>query len=271
MSKISLRKCKPKDIPSIEKLQPEGWENVAFYFQFYCQQSFCYPIVAIIDDEIIGVANGTLNGKTGWLAHIVVSEKHRNKGVGLKLTQEIINYLSAQNCKTQILISTELGKKLYEKLGFKISGYYCFYNGPKLKIKTNNKNIRPIKQSDLNLIFELDKQISGETRKHMIEKYSSNGVVYFGKDELDISGYYFSEFGEGLICAKNDFVGIELLKYKHSQKGGRAVLPIENESGRKFLENNDYKLVNKAPRMVLGEEVNWKPHFIFSRIGGFYG
>ena len=271
MPQISLRKCNPQDIPFIEKLQPEGWENVAFYFQFYCQQSFCYPIVAIIADEIIGVANGTVNGKTGWLAHIIVSKEQRNKGIGRLLTQGIIDYLLQQNCKTLILISTTMGEKLYESLGFKISSFYRFYDGPQLNIPSNNKNIKPAKLRDFRLIFELDRDISGETRQHMIEKFATHSWIYYDKNENDLLGYFLPDFGEGLICAKNETAGIELLKFKHSPKGGRAVLPIENESGRKFLENNSYKMINEAPRMVFGEAVNWKPNLIFSRIGGFYG
>lgn len=271
MSNLIIRECELEDVPFVEKLQPEGWENIAFYFRFYCQQTFCYPIVAVAENQIIGVANGTVNGKTGWVAHIIVSQEHRQKGIGRQLTQYIINYLSDQGCKTQILISTSMGEKLYKSLGFNISSYYCFYDGPMLSIQTQNKNIKPAQEADFKLIFELDKQISGENRKFMIEKLSSKGWVYFDKNEKDILGYYLPEVGEGLICAKNEETGVELLKFKHSQKGGRAVLPVENESGKYFLEENGYKLVNKAPRMILGKDVTWKPNLIFSRIWGFYG
>lgn len=73
--KVTLRACKLQDVPFLKGLQPEGWENVDFYFDFYCQHSFCYPIVAVIDHKIVGVANGTLNGVTGcWLILLL----HRN-------------------------------------------------------------------------------------------------------------------------------------------------------------------------------------------------
>lgn len=160
---------------------------------------------------------------------------------------------------------------LYEKLGLPKSTYYYFYNKPQLSLRINSNNLRSIQETDYEQIFNLDKEISGENRKSMIQNLSTKGWPYFDKDENDLLGYFLPNVGEGVICAKDETAGIELLKIKHCQKNGRAVLPVENKSGRKFLEEHGFKLVNKAPRMVLGEEIHWKPDLIFSRIGGFYG
>ena len=62
---IHIRKCHLSDIESIRYLQPIGWDEITFYFRFYCAHSFCYPVVAVAQEKIVGVATGILNKKTG--------------------------------------------------------------------------------------------------------------------------------------------------------------------------------------------------------------
>ena len=77
--------------------------------------------------------------------------------------------------------------------------------------------------------------------------------------------------GEGLIYASTAEAGLELIKIKYS-KVNRAVLPGENPSGTNFLRQNGFTLSDtKGTRMILGQEIDWKPEHIYSRIGGNFG
>jgi GNAT superfamily N-acetyltransferase len=271
MEKLTIKQCEQTDVEKITHLQPQGWEDITYYFRFYCKQTFCYPIMAIYDNKIAGVANGIITGKTGWLSHIIVSHDYRRKGFGNKLTQHIIDYLNSQGCKTQLLIATEMGEKLYEKLGFKKVSSYCFFRGSKLNIKVNDENIRPLIQPHFEPLLQIDREISGEDRRQMLESFNSKGWGYFDIDSQELTGYYLSDIGEGLVIAKDATAGTELLNLKHSLKEYKAVLPDENEDGKKFLTSNGFQNYSKASRMILGEEIKWKPNLVFSRIGGFYG
>ena len=266
---IKIRKFNLSDIDSIRYLQPKGWDDITFYFRFYCNHDFCYPIVAIYEDRIVGVANGTLNEKTGWLAHIIVAEDYRNIGIGYLLTDHVINYLHARGCKSLLLIATEMGEGFYRKFGFETFGEYIFFQGKKLNDNYSLMNIREFNQSDLKAILDLDKSVTGENRGQMLCQFLSNAWIY--STNAIIRGFFLTEFGEGTIIAADDEAGIALLKFKHHLSDGKSVLPDGNRSGIAYLEKNNFNNFSKAPRMVLGQRIEWKPEGIFSRAGGFYG
>jgi GNAT superfamily N-acetyltransferase len=266
---IKIRKCTLADIESIRCLQPDGWDDITFYFRFYCSHSFCHPIVALDQEQIVGVATGILNKKTGWLAHIIVSETHRGRGIGYRLTQHIIDYLHQQGCETLLLIATEPGEPVYRKCGFDTVTEYQFYKGSQIHIDSVSGNIRNLLPSDRNQVFELDEAITGEHRKRMLEQFLTNGWVYC--TDSKIKGFFLLDFGEGTIIAANDAAGLELLKFKLSLGKSKVVLPKENQKGIQLIEAFGFEKFNSAKRMALGKTIQWKPGLIYSRAGGFYG
>ena len=119
-------------------------------------------------------------------------------------------------------------------------------------------------------LYRLDKEANDEDRVHLIERYSENGLGYFNK-ENELLGVYLPGFGRGLVLSKDDEVGIELLKLKHSKKGQRTLIPIENQAGINFFESNGFKKGNKCSRMILGKENKWNPKYIYSYGSGYCG
>ena len=76
---------------------------------------------------------------------------------------------------------------------------------------------------------------------------------------------------EGKIIARSTEAGLALLNFKHSTSSRKSVLPIENTAGKDYLLSQGFQIINRAPRMILGPKIPWKPKLIFSRAGGFYG
>lgn len=270
MANVTIRKCALSDLDSLRPLQPEGWEDITDYFRFYCQQIFCYPVVAVSGGRIVGVAAGIENENSGWLAHIIVSQDHRRQGIGYQLTQHVMDYLYRKGCKTQLLIATAMGVELYQKLGFQTVSEYLFFKGESLPGKFSGQNIRPPRPGDIEAILRLDREVSGENRKKMLENFLSEGWVYESGDQ-DIRGYFLTQIGEGTIIAAGDDAGLALLNLKLSQKNWKAVLPAENKKGIELFAKYNITHYSKSPRMVLGKNVEWKPEFVYSRAGGFYG
>jgi hypothetical protein len=221
------------------------------------------------DDRIVGVANGILNEHTGWLAHIIVAEDCRHKGIGYLLTNHIIDYLNEKGCRSLLLIATAMGEGLYRKFGFETVGEYIFFKGKRLNDNFSPMNIREFNEGDLKTILELDKFVTGENRSQMLQQYLSNAWV-FATDSL-IRGFFLKDFGEGTIIAADDEAGIALLSFKHHLNDGKSVLPNDNKSGIEYLTANGFNCFSRASRMALGEKVAWKPECVFSRAGGFYG
>ena len=79
------------------------------------------------------------------------------------------------------------------------------------------------------------------------------------------------ELREGLIVADTSNAGLELMKMKYS-RSDQAAIPEENKTGIDYLLKNGFIITNKkVTRMVKGNDINWIPQKIFSRIGGNFG
>jgi len=271
IKKIQFDDVTHADMESIRDLQPEGWSDITEAFKYYISYEFCRPIKVVIDDKIIGVGTSIMFENTGWLAHIIVHKDYRNKGIGYKIVENLLNHLLIKSISSVLLIATELGEPVYKKAGFRVISDYIFLKSDQpWRENSTSKKIMPFRVNYYADITKLDKRISGENRESLIEKHLDNSLMYL--DNEGLSGFYLPNLGEGLIIADNSLAGIELMKAKYSEKADKAVIPSENQIGLDFLKKNGFVLSEtKGKRMIRGEDINWKPECFFSRIGGNYG
>ncbi len=264
----NIRPCTLSDLDRIHHLQPAEWEDIIPWFRFYCNNSFCHPVVWEDNHSIIGIGTAISNGQSGWLAQIVVDENHRGKGIGYQITDHLIKSLKSTGAVTVHLIATIMGFPLYQKMGFKTITEYDFFRGIWNGEHHQHPDIRPFKKADLTRIYELDFSVSGEKREQMLEKFSTNIFVFEKNNQ--ISGYFFKDFGEGMIIASYQETGIELLKMKLQSGKIKTVIPVENKPCISFLKEIGFEHYSTSKRMILGEDPDWKPECIYSRAGGFY-
>lgn len=224
----------------------------------------------VVEDNhsIIGIGTAISNGESGWLAQIVVDEKHRGKGIGYEITDHLIKLLRSAGAGIIHLIATAMGFPLYKKMGFKTITEYAFFRGTFKSENHYHPNIRPFANNDLARITEIDQIVSGENRMQMLERFSTN-ILVFEKNK-DITGYFYQDFGEGMIIATDQEAGIELLKMKLQSGKIKTVIPVENKSCIAYLKEIGFEHYNSAKRMILGEDFKWKPECIYSRAGGYY-
>ena len=258
------------DLDEIKNLQPEGWNDIVPEYEYYVRKEYCFPIKAILDNNIVGVGTLIVINKAAWLAHIIVDNNSRNRGIGFKITEKLINEGKSRSLKSYLLIATELGFPVYKKAGFRIISEYQFFKRDKpwndFKL---SPNILPYEDGLDSEIYELDEKISGQNRRSLLVDYLKNVFVYIQNSSL--LGFYMPDLGEGLILASTTEAGIELMKVKYSSVD-KAVLPGENLAGINFLKQNGFALTEtKGTRMILGQDIVWRPHQVFSRIGGNFG
>jgi predicted N-acetyltransferase YhbS len=266
-----IRALQQSDINGLNRLPPIDWDfDYEAFLKDFLNENFLFAFVLVDEEKIVGTGNVFLKGKIGWLANIMVDLNYRSQGLGYKITQFLVDFLKGKKCETQLLLATKLGEPVYQKHGFKkMTEYQCFDS----VIDTNYArpaSIRALSTSDVESVYQLDREANGEDKTHLIDKYYENGQGYFNKDN-ELLGFYLPDFARGLVLSRDPQAGIELLKLKHSEKGTRTMLPNENQDGINWLVKHGLQKGNSCSRMILGKENQWNPAYIYSYGGGFCG
>lgn len=256
------------DIEKIGSIQPEGWPDIKEVFTYYLKSRFCSPVKVEDSGEIVGVGAAISFVNTAWLAHIIVSPEHRNKGIGGEIVNDLCVQLESAGHKSISLIATDLGYPVYKKAGFVEQAQYAFWGkNEKSDFEISNR-ISMLSEIDIESICRIDRSISGEDRRSLFVDNLNSGYIY--RKDNEIMGFYLKELGDGVVIAENDEAGIELLKLRcmHMQK---VIFPVENKSCIQFCKKNGYEEKMTARRMIRGKEFNWSPERIYNRIGGNFG
>ena len=267
---LEFEKIGYKDLYLLDKFQPDGWTNIVPSFKFYIDSDFCLPLKAMQKGEIVGLGSCIVHEGTAWLAHIIVSPEHRNRGTGFLIVDKLIRYLKSKSIGSILLIATELGFPVYLKAGFHPVSEYSFYKREvTVTIDKPFENVIKYEQKYRFGAIELDRRISGENRIKLIDEHLQDSFLYVENEK--VAGLYVPLPGEGLIVADNTPAGLELMKLKYSSVG-IAALPSENIEGNEFLLNNGFiPNKKKGTRMIYGDNIDWQPDKIFSRISGNFG
>lgn len=258
------------DLEDVARLQPTDWPDILPNIKLYIESDFCWPIKVIVNNEIAGIGAAICFEQTAWLAHIIVNEKFRNKGIGSAIVAELKKYIDSKNIPTHLLIATALGEPVYVKAGFRKVCDYLFFKREK-EWQNSEKTIFEVSDYNQNFkqqLFDLDLQVTGENRKQLIEPLLLTSKIIVDKSEL--LAYYLPALGEGTIIAKSNVAGLEMMGFKYS-KADKAVLPDKNLAGIDFLLKNGFVQVSKGSRMIYGKDIDWQPENIFSRIAGNFG
>lgn len=264
---MDIKPLEQSDVPLVFELQPPGWEIMSV-IDFYTKADFCFPIKITIDDKIIGIGTTILHKDVAWLAHIIVHDHYRNKGVGRLITQTLIERADAARCKTIYLLATEMGEPVYTKLGFEAETEYLSFKGEKITGDTADDNIVSYKSEYADQISKLDRQVSGEERWFHLEPYLSDGFVYL--HDTNVMGYYLPTLGDGLIVARTEVAGEALMKLRMITKDF-AVFPSENVLATAIMARHNFNFFRTQKRMRLGKQRDWQPANIYNRIGGNLG
>lgn len=266
---ISYHPLENKDIESVRTVQPSDWPDIIPHFEKYVRYPFCYPLAFTDNETLVGTGVVIRHRNTAWLAHIIVHPEHRNKGIGRYIVDTLLRHPEAECVATKLLIATNLGEPVYAKAGFKaISNYLVFKKESVTVTPEISHGIIDFISVYMDQFLEMDKRVSGEDRFEMLSKHLG-GAKLFVEQEA-VKGFYLPDLGEGLIIAEDTSAGLELLKLK-TLVSDKVVLPEENKSAIEFLSRSGFVQGNLVKRMLWGEEIDWKPHCMYSRIGGNLG
>jgi len=275
-SQITLGTMTPDHLDGAVVLsQQAGWPHRREDWAFVLALS--NGVVALEDGRVVGTAMSTpLGGGTATVNMVIVDEAMRGRGVGRKLMQAALDAAEGRTC---LLVATQDGLPLYEKLGFIANGEIIQHQGLVAKVDAPG-GISWAASDDFARLAELDHSATGHNRTNIMQllKESAQFSVIRKGDQVEAFAG-IRPFGRGLVIgpvvAKSSDDARSLIDFLLSQHAGefvrvdtniatdlgpwlterglvhvgggitmrRAVRPVQENSGSEY---RTYALVNQA-------------------------
>jgi ribosomal protein S18 acetylase RimI-like enzyme len=271
-----LRPMRPEDVgPATDLILRNNWGVRRDFLEFASTQPRCHPIVADADGEIVATGVGTANGPVGWVGTIFVAPERRRGGLGRAMTEAVIERLEAARCRTLLLVATGEGRRLYERMGFEVQVRYEILEAPGLPAERGPQRmdtiIREFRPEDLPGMAALDREGTGEDRRHALEAFASPSSAKVAvTHEGDLAGFIVRPpWGGGATIAPSTDVALAILDARRRAAGPerrvRAGLIGSNAAGIEALERAGFTRAWGSPRMTRGEPLTWQPDWIWGQ------
>ena len=264
-----------------EMVLGHGWGVRREWLAFAAAHDRCVPMVADVDGEIVGTGVGTVSGTAGWIGSIFVAPDQRGHGLGVAITQAVIDRLDAAGCRTLVLVATADGRRLYERMGFEVQTHYRILQAvglpPAPDTSGDGAAVRDFAAADLEAILALDREGTGEDRGHAIRRFATvdSTRVLPGHDG-QVEGFVIrAPWGGGATVARSADAALRIITARRRAAGPegrvRVGLVDENAGGLARLAEVGLRLMWSAPRMVRGEPLAWRPETIFGQFNHAMG
>lgn len=251
-----------------------GWGNYRQYhavFSFYAANRACRVFVARDrEDRVAGTSVATRYRRTGWIGHVFVRPDARGHGLGTRLTSIAIKHLQRAGCETVLLASTELGRPIYDRLGFQVEGAYHELRGEALPRGVDPRPYRPLLPSDSTALTVFDRRVTGDDRAAIVTGFLGFAWGAFAGDHLvgavlplpwgGVAAALLPGAGRPEIDATVSLIrsvgstGAEVMVYPHS----------ENRLALDMLRDQGFAELRTVPRMVLGKPSDWMPSALWN-------
>ena len=275
-----LRAMSPDDLDAVgRETVAGGFGNRRAFFETVLSRPDCRPMVATDADRIVATGVGAIHGPAGWIGVIFVPPDMRGRGLGTAITVAVCDKLRAEGCESLVLVATDLGRPVYEKLGFRVSSEYHMSSG-----QTTDQDpelppgavLRRVGAADLGRIADLDRLATGEDRRGLIETFAGSGWLLEDERpngpgaEPRLRGHLLptSRGNAALVAADPaDAVCLLDLHRRLGPEGGHvwAGLLTENAAGRELLAARGWYAWRTFPRMVLGPDPDVRPEMIWAQ------
>ena len=273
-----IRPMTPADVePVVGAFIRADWGDRRLYLDFVTRHAETHPFVAEAEGEIVGTGVLSMNGSVGWIGTIFVEPAWRRRGVGMALTQATIDTAESAGCRTLLLVATDAGRRLYEKIGFEVQTDYRILEAPGLGDEPIDPRIRPFAAADLTAMAELSGAATGEDRAHLLDAFASPETAScLVRDDGTLGGFVVrAPWGGGSTIAPRLDDAEAIL---HARRVGRdpehrirAGLVVENQAGLERLLATGWTDSWSAPRLIRGDVLHWQPEAIWGQFNHALG
>ncbi|MFC8057872.1 GNAT family N-acetyltransferase [Bacillus cereus] len=199
--------------------------------------------------------------KLASIGMVIVHPDYKGRGIGKAITNSCIKSVSVQT--PIMLIATDEGKPLYEKLGFRVVSYVSKYICNSYNVNDycvgNEDYMMNYEECDLEEIIKLDECAFGTNREEFLTKrmMQSEQCIVVKDKEQNVLGYGLSiQTPEnkiiGPVVARDDAMAMRIVHYL--ARGHHGKLRMDVPEGKKDfvkeLEITGFQKVNKPPIMM---------------------
>ena len=266
--------------PAAAAILADDWGDRRAWFEFAVAHPACRAFAAEDDDgAIVGTGVVTLNGPVAWIGTIWVAPSARGRGLGRALTQAPMDEAEAAGCETLVLVATDAGQPLYERLGFTVQTWYRTMEAPGLAVPKDDDGrlVRAFRPDDLDAMAELDRAATGEDRRHLLATFAHPNTAKVVTQTPDRpTGFVIrAPWGGGATIAPRTDDALAILRARRLAAGPerrvRAGILLENEAGAATLMADGWTEAWRAPRLVRGEPLEWHPDHIWGQFNHALG
>jgi predicted N-acetyltransferase YhbS len=273
-----IRPMTPADVePVAQAFLQENWGDRRLNLDFVTSHDLARPFIADVDGEVVGTGVASLNGPVAWIGTVWVRPDWRRRGLGLELTRATIDAAGAAGCRTIVLVATEAGQRLYERLGFEVQTWYRILEAPGLDGDVADPAVRPYRDSDLPVMGALDAAATGEDRMHLLGAFATpESARVLECEDGTLGGFVVrAPWGGGATIAPRMEDAARILHARRVGNGAgkavRAGLLEENEAGLAHLADTGWTEAWRAPRLIRGDALRWQPDAIWGQFNHALG
>jgi predicted N-acetyltransferase YhbS len=220
--------------------------------------------VAGQDGRVTGVAGCVRFGRTGWLGNVAVDDDARGQGLGTALSRTAVDWLHRAGVETVLLTATDLGRPVYERLGFADEGIsYGIWKQQRPLILGGDRSAT-IRPGPIDEVLRQDGEATGEDRRGSLAPFADRAWLAAGPGR---AGYWVAlPWGGGPVIAANAASARPLIvEMLRTSPGSRLTFPELNAHGAAIAVSLGFNLARRVRRMRLGPPVpGYRPGAIFN-------
>jgi GNAT superfamily N-acetyltransferase len=255
-----IRLMSPGDIPAAMRLkQSAGWNQSA--------QDWMNILALEPEGCWVYEAEGTVAGSTtaicygrdlAWIGMVLVLPEFRGRGFGRALMEHALEYLARRRVQAIRLDATDMGRPLYEKLGFRDECMIERWAASAVAVSPPDEPICAAPLRDMTELGALDRRAFGAGRNRVIEQL----IACFPAESLRArDGFVMARPGSGAhflgpCVAAGAATARGLIEAALAGHAGEAVfwdLLPENSEAARLAAGLGFTCKRRLVRMVLGE------------------
>ena len=230
--------------------------------------------VAERDGVLAGASGCARFGATGWVGAVAVVPEARRVGLGRALTEAAVAWLRGRGASTIHLYATDMGRPIYERLGFVAEGG-CVTLGGSWQPCQPRAGVRAARADDLQAALAVDRAATGEDRAALLASLWPGSALVAEVGGL-VRGYHLPSPWRpgGAIVAAELSSGLALIEATGGRLDGADLslsIPEGNAPALRALAGRGQTERSRTTRMRLGPPLRWQPRAVFSTFNLFWG